>query len=85
MKPAIFHPEAEEEFLAAITYYDEHAQGSGDRFYDEIRRLTAEIEATPQLHRLWRHGTRRHLARRFPYALVYVERPTQLAVLAVAH
>ena len=85
MKPAIFHPEAEEEFLAAVTYYGERAQGLGDRFYDEIRRLTAEIEATPQLPRLWRHGTRRHLGRRFPYALVYVERPTHLAVLAVAH
>jgi toxin ParE1/3/4 len=47
--------------------------------------LTAEIEAAPQLYRLWRHGTRRHLGRRFPYALIYVERLTHLSVLAVAH
>jgi len=50
-----------------------------------MRRLTVEIEAAPQLYRRWRHGTRRHLARRFPYALIYVERPKHLAVLAVAH
>jgi len=83
--PAIFHPEADDEFAEAIAYYAKRGDGLGDRFYDEVRQLTAEIEAAPQLHRLWRHGTRRHLGRRFPYALIYVERPTYLAVLAVAH
>jgi toxin ParE1/3/4 len=85
LKAALFHPEADDEFVTAVKSYAECAEGLGDRFYDEIRRLTAEIEAAPHLHREWRHGARRHLARRFPYALVYVERPAHLAVLAVAH
>jgi plasmid stabilization system protein ParE len=85
VKPAIFHPEADDEFAAAISYYAGQEAGLGDRFYDEIIRMTAEIEAAPHLFRLWRHGTRRHLGRHFPYALIYVERPTHLIVLAVAH
>jgi len=32
-----------------------------------------------------RHGTRRHLARRFPYAVVFAERPDRLLIIAVAH
>lgn len=85
MKRAIFHPQADDEFAAALTYYAQQAEGLGDRFYEAIRHLTAEIEAAPQLHRPWRHGTRRHFNRRFPYALIYVERPTHVAVVAVAH
>ena len=85
MKPAIFHPEADDEFAAAIEYYAKRGDSLGERFYEEVRQLTAEIEAAPHLHRLWLNGTRRHLGRRFPYALIYVERPTSLAVLAVAH
>lgn len=85
MKPAVFHPEADDEFAAAIGYYAEQGDGLGDRFYDEILKLTAEIEAAPQLFRVWRHGARRHLGQHFPYALIYVERPTHVVVLAVAH
>lgn len=84
-KPAIFHPDAEEEFLAAVAYYAGKAGGLGDRFYQEIRRIVAEIEAAPRRHGPWRHGTRRHLARRFPYAVIFAERPDCLLLLAVAH
>ena len=50
-----------------------------------VLRLVAEIEAAPQLQRPWRHGTRRHFNREFPYALIYVERPDRIMLLAVAH
>ena len=53
-KPAIFHPDAEKEFLAAVNYYSGKAGGLGARFYQEIRRLVAEIEAAPR-----RHGRKR--------------------------
>lgn len=84
MKRAIFHPQADDEFAAAVAYYAQQAEGLGDRFYETIQQVTAEIEAAPQLHRPWRHGTRRHFHRRFPYAVIYVERPTHLWVVAVA-
>ena len=85
MKPAFFHPEADEEFAAAVAWYAGAAPELGDRFYAAMRQLTAEIEADPQLHHPWRHGTRRHFNQTFPYALIYAERPTYLWVVAVAH
>ncbi|MBW7895833.1 MAG: type II toxin-antitoxin system RelE/ParE family toxin [Opitutaceae bacterium] len=85
MKPAIFHPEADDEFADAIAYYAGRGEGLGERFYEEMLLLTAQIEAAPRLHRLWRHGIRRHLATHFPYALIYVEKPDHVAILAVAH
>lgn len=42
-KPAIFHPDAEAEFLAAVAYYADKSDGLGGRFYQEIRRLVAGI------------------------------------------
>lgn len=47
-KPAIFHPDAEAEFLAAIEYYVDRNPGAADRFYREIRRLVEEIETAPR-------------------------------------
>lgn len=84
-KPAIFHPDAEAEFLAAVAYYADKSDGLGDRFYQEIRRLVAGIEAAPRRHGPWRHGTRRHRALRFPYSVIFAERPDRLHLVAVAH
>jgi len=85
VKLVVFHPAADEEFAAAVAYYAGQADGLGERFYAEIFRLAGVMRAAPQLHRPWRHGARRLLARDFPYALVYVERPERLIVIAVAH
>lgn len=57
-KPAIFHPEAEAEFLAAVAYYADKAGGLGERFYQEVLRVVSEIEVAPRRHGPWRHGTR---------------------------
>jgi hypothetical protein len=85
VKPALFHPLADEEFAEAITHYAGQAEGLGEKFYAEMLRLTGEIAAAPGLHRVWRHGARRHFGRKFPYALFYVERPDFVLIAAVAH
>ena len=84
-RPAIFHPEAEEEFLAAVAYYAERSPSAAERFDAEIRRLVAQIETMPRRHGPWRHGTRRARARRFPFIVIFVARPTALRIMAVAH
>ena len=85
MKLTIFHPQADDEFAEAVASYAGKVPGLGDRFYDTVLRLVAGIEAAPQLQRPWRHGTLRHFNREFPYALIYVERPDRIMLLAVAH
>ena len=84
-KRAIFHPEAEAEFLAAVAYYAQRSADVAERFDAEIRRLVAQIETMPQRHGPWRHGTRRARARRFPYLVIFAERPSALRIVAVAH
>ncbi len=84
-KRAIFHPEAEAEFLAALEYYADKSASVAGRFDAEIRRLVAQIETLPHRHGPWRHGTRRARARRFPYLVIFAERPKALRILAVAH
>lgn len=82
---AVFHPEAEDEFLAAIEYYALKNLTLGERFEVEIHRLVTQIEERPGRHGPWRHGTRRARARRFPYLVVFAERPSGVRILAVAH
>lgn len=84
-KRATFHAEAEAEFLAAVAYYAERSIGTAERFDAEIRRLVAQIETMPRRHGPWRHGTRRARARRFPYIVIFAERPSALRIVAVAH
>ena len=84
-RPAIFHPEAEAEFLAALAYYADQSVRTSDRFEAEIRRLVASIETMPRRHGPWRRGTRRARTRRFRYLVIFAERPTSLLIVAVAH
>lgn len=84
-KRALFHPEAEAEFLAAVEYYADRSVSVAERFDAEIRRLVAQIETMPHRHGPWRHGTRRARARRFPYLVIFAERPAVLRIVAVAH
>jgi hypothetical protein len=66
-----FHPDAEEEFLRAIDYYEDIAPGLGYDFtlevYSAIRRTVEYSEAWPVLD----GEIRRILVRRFPYGVLY--------------
>ncbi|MBK9990809.1 MAG: type II toxin-antitoxin system RelE/ParE family toxin [Verrucomicrobia bacterium] len=84
-KRAIFHPEAEAEFLAALTYYADRSSRVAERFDAEIQRLVAQIETIPHRHGPWRHGTRRARARKFPFIIIFAERPKALFIVAIAH
>lgn len=84
MKPHAFHPEADAEYAAAAAYYA--GQGGpelGGRFYDEIERIIAEITATPGLFRAYDPPARRNIARHFPFAVVYLNEPDRVWILAV--
>lgn len=87
MKSCAFHPEADEEFLEALARYGEKSQALGRRYYHAIQALVAEIYHAPALYRRL-PGTgeaRRHFKKPFPYAVLYVEEPDSVLVLAVAH
>ena len=81
----LLHPEADEEFSASIHYYSEISPDLGARFYREMERLLREVCEQPE--RFWQFDppARRHLSDSFPYAIIYLEKPEVIWIIAVMH
>lgn len=81
----LLHPEADEEFAAAIRYYSEISPELGVRFYREMERLLREVCEQPE--RFWKFDppVRRHLSDDFPYAVIFLEKPEHIWIVAVMH
>lgn len=77
------HEEAQAEFLDALDHYASISSELGERFYTEIERLMKEVCAAPRLFRKYDPPARRHLARDFPFAVVYIENEDHVAIIAV--
>ena len=85
MRPHLFHPAADEEYVRAVQYYADIHLELGHRFHDEVERLIREVCSNPE--RFWKFDppARRHLSRDFPYAVVYLEKPEHIWIVAVMH
>jgi toxin ParE1/3/4 len=57
----------------------------GGRFYDEIERLIRDIRSHPDRYRLFDPPVRRHISTVFPYAVLYLDHPDRLWIVAVMH
>ena len=85
MKPYAFHPEADEKYAQAARYYARINAELGGRFYNEIERLIRDIRNQPDCFRLFDPPARRHFSDVFPYAVIYVNQPDRIRILAVMH
>lgn len=85
MKAHRFHPEADEEYGQAAAYYANVSSELGGRFYDEIERVIAEVCTAPGLFHRIAPGVRRHLAEDFPYAVIYIDEPDVVWIVAIMH
>lgn len=83
MKPHAFHPEADAEYAAAAEQYAGQGAGLGGRFYDEIERLIGIIKEGPHRFREYDPPARRLLAKGFPFAVVYLNEPDRIWIVAV--
>jgi plasmid stabilization system protein ParE len=81
----VFVPEARDEFLDAIAYYEEARCGLGERFKGEIDRCILWIAGHNELYRIRPSGYQRINLRTFPYHIAFITRNSTLWVLAVAH
>jgi plasmid stabilization system protein ParE len=77
--------EAEVELWEAVAYYEERSPGLGLDFEAEIERSLETIAEHPGRWPLRADGTRRYLAHRFPYLVVYAYEHEHVWVLAIAH
>ena len=85
MKPHAFHSEAAEEYADAATYFAQVSPELGRRFYDEIDLLIQQIRSEPLRFCRFDPPAQRHLSSVFPYAMIYVEQPDRIWILAVMH
>ena len=85
MKSHAFHPEAEAEYAAAAKYYAEIEPELGGRFYDELERIVQDIRRDAKRFRHFDPPAQRHFSNIFPYAVIYVEQPDRIWILAMMH
>ncbi|HKR26044.1 MAG TPA: type II toxin-antitoxin system RelE/ParE family toxin [Acidobacteriaceae bacterium] len=79
------HPEALREITSAIAWYQARSESAASRFVDEIDSAINLIVQSPARWPSGKHGTRRFILQRFPFALVYRVIGAQVQVLAAAH
>ena len=80
-----FHAEALAELEHAKVWYERQQSGLGDSFFQEITAAISRISDTPKVWPQYAAGTRRVFLHRFPYAVIYHQRPQDILVVAVMH
>ena len=76
---------AADEFVAAVEWYQKQRPGLGAEFTAACRSALTLIQDRPLSFRLIYGELRRVLLRRFPYAIFYRYRESELLVVAVMH
>jgi toxin ParE1/3/4 len=80
-----FHPEAEEEFVQAIQYYEDCEPGLGEDFSLEVFSSIQNVLSYPNAWPVIEEDVRRCLTSRFPYGVLYSVESDRLYILAVMH
>lgn len=78
-----FHPEAESELNEAIDYYNARRQGLGLEFAAEIHTTIQTICHFPHAWTPLSKNTKRCLATRFPYGVIYQVKADEIFIIAV--
>lgn len=78
-------PEAREELLAAVEYYNSASAGLGEEFISDIENAVSRIRSFPRHGSPGAGGTRRVVLGRFPFDVVYLEDQEEVVVIAIAH
>ena len=80
-----FHPEADEEFIDAVAYYEDCEIGLG---LDLSREVYAAIQNAVDYPTMWPdidEDIHRCLVHRFPYGVLYSIEPDGIFILAIMH
>ena len=85
MKPHVFHPAAGREYTEAAEYYARIRGELGGRFYDEVEGLILDIRRQPDRFRVFDAPARRHFSDVFTYAVIYLDEPERVWIVAVMH
>jgi plasmid stabilization system protein ParE len=84
-KPLRLHPEAEDEYLASLSWYRERSPIAASNFEDAVENGVARVEKAPQRWPIYFDNFRKYSLRQFPFSIIYQEFSSEIVVLAVAH
>ena len=85
MKPVRYHEAAATELFDAVGHLELQKRALGKRFLAEIRRAESVMARFPRASKEIRPGIRKHVMRKFRYALIYSLENDGLVIPAVAH
>jgi len=74
---------ASEDLAGAVKYYEAQSKGLGADFLDEFEASLERICHCPDAWKAVSHNHRRHLFRRFPYAVLYYNAGNEIIVSGV--
>jgi plasmid stabilization system protein ParE len=80
-----FHPDAREEYLAAVEHYRQVNPPLATGFLQEIEHAIAAIRRNPTTWRVVEDDVRRYLVHRFPYGIYYTVDADRVTIWAVMH
>lgn len=84
MKRCELHPQALEELLDQVQFYEERSEGLGSRFFEQIETAINLAASMPAIGSPYKRGTRRVFPKDFPCSIIFRESSEQLLVVAVA-
>ena len=84
MKPVRFHQAAREELAGEALFYGTVSVRVAERFVTAVENAVQLASQFPAMGSPYKYGTRRVFPKKFPYSVVYIERPDELYVLALA-
>ena len=88
MKAVAFAPEAEAELAEALGWYRSRDPKLTTTLLDDVAQAVEQIGLLPHrfaMLKAFKPPVRRARLKRFPYALVFVDLPDRIEILAVAH
>ena len=85
MKPYRIHPTARREIEAAALYYQEKQSGLERRFLNALEDAIRRIRTTPSIYRPIEGDIRKCRLPRFPFGVIFRDRPERIEILAVMH
>lgn len=78
-----FHPDAEQELMDAMDYYEICIPGLGLEFADEIYSTIQRVICFPESWSEFSKNTRRCLTKRFPFGVVYRIMEGEMVIIAI--
>jgi plasmid stabilization system protein ParE len=84
-KPLRFHPEAEEEYLASLSWYQERSLLAATNFESAVASAVERIGKAPQRWPIYFDDFRKYVLRQFPFSIIYQEFSSEIGIFAVAH